>query len=60
MKVFSNRTKTQIVYSYHGSLAEHPHLIKRGACSIPGKYNIFKFGLSPSQDENAGLNRPLN
>ncbi len=23
-----------------------------GACSIPGKYNIFKLRLPPSQDEN--------
>jgi hypothetical protein len=40
------------MYSFHGSLVEHPGPIRGGgACSIPGKNNIFKLGLSLSQDE---------
>jgi hypothetical protein len=41
------------MYSFHGSLVERPHSIRGSACSIPGKYIIFKLGLPPSQDENA-------
>ncbi len=29
------------MYSFHGSLVEHPHPIRVGACSIPGNSNIF-------------------
>ena len=47
--------KTQNMYSLHGSVVERQHSIKGGVCSSPGKYNIFKLGLPPSQDENAGL-----
>jgi hypothetical protein len=61
------------MYSIHSSLVEH-QLPDGGACSSPGRKNIFKLGLPPSQDENAGglelaghlektllnLNAPLN
>jgi hypothetical protein len=42
------------MYSFHGSLIERSQPIRGGACSIPGENNIFKLGLPPSQDENAG------
>ncbi len=41
--------------SLYSSSVERQHSIMGGACSSPGKFNIFKLGLPPSQDENAGL-----
>jgi hypothetical protein len=49
------KPKTKFVYSFHGSVVERPHSIRGSPCSIPVKYIIFKLGLPPSQDENAGL-----
>ncbi len=47
--------KTHNMYSLHSSLVEHQLPVRGGGvCSSPGKYNIFKLGLPPSQDENAG------
>jgi hypothetical protein len=42
------------MYSFYGSLVEHPHPIMGGVCSILGKNIITKLGLSPSQDQKAG------
>jgi hypothetical protein len=42
------------MYSHHSSLVEHQLPVMGGACSSPGKNNILKLGLPPSQDENAG------
>ncbi len=47
--------KTHYMYSNHGSLVERQIPTSGCACSIPGKFNIFKLGLPPSQDKNAGL-----
>ncbi len=47
-------SKTTFMYSLNGSMVERPNTIRGGACSIPCKFIIFKLGLSPSQDENAG------
>ncbi len=49
---FQIEPKTQIVYSIHSSLVERQLSIRGGACSLPGNYTIFKFGLPLSQDEN--------
>ncbi len=46
--------KTQNMYSLHSSLVEHQLPVRGGASPSPGKNNIFKLGLHPSQDENAG------
>ncbi len=40
--------------SFYSSSVERQHSIMGGACSSPGKFYIFKLGLPPSQDENAG------
>jgi hypothetical protein len=40
------------VYSIHGSVVERQLSFRGGACSSPGKNNMFKVGLPPSQDEN--------
>jgi hypothetical protein len=41
---------------YKFSIASIAHcFLSGGACSNPGKYNIFKLELPPSQDDNAGL-----
>jgi hypothetical protein len=47
--------KTHNVYSIHSSLVERQLSIRGGRGSSPGKNNIFKLGLPPSQNENAGL-----
>jgi hypothetical protein len=43
------------MYSLHGSVVERQHSFMGGACSSPGKFNIFKLGLPASQNENDGL-----
>jgi hypothetical protein len=47
--------KNQIMYSFLGSLVKHPHPVRGGACSIPGRSNIFKLVFSPSQDEKQAV-----
>jgi hypothetical protein len=58
-KIRQNTARCQIepntLYSNHGSLVERQIPTRGRAVSIPGKYDIFKLGLPPSQDENAGL-----
>jgi hypothetical protein len=52
---FQIEPKTLIVYSVHSSLVERQLSIMGVAWSSPGKFNIFKLSLPPSQDENAGM-----
>jgi hypothetical protein len=42
------------MYSLHSSLVQHQLPVRGGMCSSPGINIIFKLGLPPSQDENAG------
>jgi hypothetical protein len=53
-KICQNMNMLMLPNSYHGSLVERPHPIRRARVQSEAKKIVFKLGLSPAQDEKAG------